>query len=785
MKSKTTKVRRYLAAILTVLMIFQQATTSVIYASSEAAVPTVTEAPAAQTEETPEKQVEETPEEKTPTEEENEGEESAAPTEALAENEAEPEVTVTPAAEPTATEAPAVEATATPVPEATEVPEATPTEVPTAASFTTADGIASVNLTQPISANAKFVATAQDADSDYFYNNVDAAMGAWVESNGLSVVDATAYDMHFEADGQELTVNQSATVHINFPTAILTQKPETGIQTTYYVLHIKNGTAVPAGTVNGDANGVYSADITTDGFSPFVFVKVASEDAIQKTDVIRNLENYLEKGSCTFHVNDQLITDLNNVNLKYNDTLKLFLSWKVPNSITDLASTDSFEYTLPIKFEQKSNGKLMDGSTPVGDYTISGSKLAFSYYPAFISVGNNIEGTLELEAVITKEATNNENGGKVQWVFPGIGTIVGHVERDTSGDAVSISKSIDNTDKNSLNNKKVTITVKSTGSNHKVSVNDVMGQYLSVAGGITQSSFIVTDKKNNNVSFTVSGENRNFNISLGDMADGDEIKIIYCVNVDNNAWNQNRYDNSWSDELKNTANAKVEGSQKASVSACVFLNKNWIQKSGTYNKDNNEVTWTIKVNEGAPLDIVGAKIKDTLGANQKYVENSFNVTPAVSGLTWELLSSETGFVFPEGSNKTYTITYKTEPTAADLSYNSSSVSNKVDITPPGSNTPISSGDKGVEVGTGYSFISKQCLTNPNPGQAQEVEWKTIVKVPANQETVNGAILKDTFASEMELVDGSVKKDGESITVTPLTNEHGFQYTWDIENSDKE
>ena len=60
MKSKTTKVRRYLAAILTVLMIFQQARTSVIYASSEAAVPTVTEAPAAQTEETSEKQVEET-----------------------------------------------------------------------------------------------------------------------------------------------------------------------------------------------------------------------------------------------------------------------------------------------------------------------------------------------------------------------------------------------------------------------------------------------------------------------------------------------------------------------------------------------------------------------------------------------------------------------------------------------------------------------------------------------------------------------------------------------------
>ena len=781
MKSKTTKVRRYLAAILTVLMIFQQATTSVIYASSEAAVPTVTEAPAAQTEEEPEKQVEETPEEKIPTEGENEGEESATPTEAPAENEAEPEVTVTPAAEPTATEAPTVEATATPVPEATEVPEATPTEVPTAASFTTADGIASVNLTQPISTNAKFVATAQNADSDYFYNNVDVAMGAWVESNGLSVVDATAYDMHFEADGQELAVNQSATVHINFPAPILTQKPETGIQTTYYVLHIKNGTAVPAGTVNGDANGAYSADITTDGFSPFVFVKAANGDAIQKTDVIRNLENYLEKDSCTFYLNDQKITDLNNVNLKYNDTLKLFLSWKVPNSIRDLASTDSFEYTLPIKFEQKSNGKLMNGLTPVGDYTISGSKLAFSYYSTFINSGNNIQGTLELEAVITKEITNKENGEEVRWVFPGIGTIVGHVERDT----VSIDKSIDNTDKNSLNNKKVTITVKSTGSNNNVSINDVMGKYLSVVGGITPSSFTVTDKNNNNVPFIVSSKDGNFDISLGKMENGNEIKVIYYVNVDNNACNQNRYDNSWSDELKNTANVKVDGSQKASVSAYVFLNKNWIQKSGTYNKDDNEVTWTIKVNEGVPLDIVGAKIKDALGANQEYVENSFNVTPAVSGLTWKSLSSETGFVFPGGSNNAYTITYKTKPTAADIAYNSSSVSNKVDITPSGSNTPISSGDIRVGVGTGYSFISKQCLTNPNPGQAQEVEWKTIVKVPANQGIVNGAILKDTFASEMELVEGSVKKDGESITVTPLTNEHGFQYTWDIKNSDKE
>ena len=144
MKSKTTKVRRYLAAILTVLMIFQQATTSVIYASSEAAVPTVTEAPAAQTEEEPEKQVEETPEEKIPTEGESEQTETstqdstdkqqeqteeAQPTE---EPQTEEAVTPAPETEIVSNEAPAVEMEAAGTEESNNVPSATNTDLPSA-----------------------------------------------------------------------------------------------------------------------------------------------------------------------------------------------------------------------------------------------------------------------------------------------------------------------------------------------------------------------------------------------------------------------------------------------------------------------------------------------------------------------------------------------------------------------------------------------------------------------------------------------------------------------------
>ena len=200
MKSKTTKVRRYLAAILTVLMIFQQATTSVIYASSEVAVPTVTEAPAAQTEETPEKQVEETPEENTPTEEENEGEESAAPTEAPAENEAEPEVTVTPAAEPTATEAPAVEATATPVPEATEVPEATPKT-----DFTYEDSRVAItakaeegaNLPQDAELRVEYL---QDTDSEKYNTELNELNNLLGVDNEKITADYLFYDIYFTSE---------------------------------------------------------------------------------------------------------------------------------------------------------------------------------------------------------------------------------------------------------------------------------------------------------------------------------------------------------------------------------------------------------------------------------------------------------------------------------------------------------------------------------------------------------------------------------------------------------
>ena len=297
MKSKTTKVRRYLAAILTVLMIFQQATTSVIYASSEAAVPTVTEAPAAQTEETPEKQVEETPEEKTPTEEENEGEESAAPTEAPAENEAEPEVTVTPAAEPTATEAPAVEATATPVPEATPIPEVTetPEETPKT-DFTYEDSRVAITAKAEEGANLP-----QDAElkADYIDPNSDVYKAA-VEAfnvqlgNDDTVADYVLYDIYFLSASKEGRIEPedgNVTVNVTFKTQQETENKGEILESQVVHLDDQNNAEVVSCNVDISSDGtVQSMTFTNNSFSPYGFRLAYAKQA---TPTVKSNEYYM------------------------------------------------------------------------------------------------------------------------------------------------------------------------------------------------------------------------------------------------------------------------------------------------------------------------------------------------------------------------------------------------------------------------------------------------------------------------------------------------------------
>ena len=164
----------------------------------------------------------------------------------------------------------------------TETESETETEAPKtnhfAASF--ANGKADVTLSEAISEKAQFIAEQKSEESAYFDDALNI-VGPWLDAKGLTILDAAVYDMHFEEDGKEIAVNQKANVNIQFASPILTMEPETGIQTQVYVLHIVNGNVEDAGSVTRNGAGaVTAASIHTNGFSPFVFVKVASGEPV-------------------------------------------------------------------------------------------------------------------------------------------------------------------------------------------------------------------------------------------------------------------------------------------------------------------------------------------------------------------------------------------------------------------------------------------------------------------------------------------------------------------------
>ena len=141
--------------------------------------------------------------------------------------------TEAPAQEAEQTEAPQENAAVTEAPQATETPAVTeaPAETATKAQFSGAvdNATANVTLAQPISDKAVFVARQYSVDSDYFVNNAEAAVSQWVANNGLTVLDATAYDMHFEENGQEISVCQPANVSLAFNSPILTMTGDAGV----------------------------------------------------------------------------------------------------------------------------------------------------------------------------------------------------------------------------------------------------------------------------------------------------------------------------------------------------------------------------------------------------------------------------------------------------------------------------------------------------------------------------------------------------------------------------
>lgn len=733
-------------------------------------------------------------------------EEPAAPAEQeTAEVTEAPQATEAPAQETAPTEAPAQEAEQTEAPQenaaVTETPQATeapvvteaPAETATKAQFSGAvdNATANVTLSQPISDKAVFVAKQYSVDSDYFANNAEAAVSQWVANNGLTVLDATAYDMHFEENGQEIAVNQSANVSLSFNSPILTMTGDAGVPSNIYVLHIVNGQAVAAGSASQDGNGaVVAANITTEGFSPFVFVKAVSGDAVAPADdqtpidlatAIKSIS--LAKVTYT-NKSGQMVTEAFDSNKKYPRNAKLDFRLEYAFAESNKPSADgvkSATYQLPagITFDNTNMPKNLTDPTYTagipGTYTIKDGVITFYYEEEYLKYHkNSIAGTLEFGGSLDESSLENEDS--ITITFPGSGegnTITIQFEEGNVKGEKSYTFNDDGT---------ITFTIKLnvTGKDvTNVNLTDTMGSNLEFA---SDPEFKLDG---NAVSGNISISGGVANLQLGNLTVGEHI-LTYKARLKSS-------ETTSGDTNKNAATWTWNENGSGNADTTVSVKKREIKKSGWYDATNNVINWTIYYTPGQLDSAAGKKIKDTLSGKHKYTGNykvyydknrtdmnwvSDNTLIAQGSLDGEATSFE--YTFPESCTDlggVYKIVYQTELTE--------DISNVPDgglkLTNKAEDDKTSTGDTSVTVNkpSGPSEPSENIVQKSGTSNSEDrtAEW-TITVTPPTGKTVTDLVVTDTLKDFWNW-QGKFLKDTLEIKEGNTTLEKGTDYTIQI------
>ena len=658
------KSKRVLAFLLVALMVVQQSSVTILADEQSADIHNVQNQEETSTEEktweTPEEKVQETV---TP-EPENKDEQTSS--DEQPEEKEDAVVTVTPAAteeaEITATPTEAAKADAeddTAKPSITE----TPVEATTTTEFSGAvdNATANVSLSQPISDKAIFVANQYSVESDYFTNNAEAAITQWVEANNLTVLDAVAYDMHFEENGQEISVSQHADVNLSFSSPILSQTADIDVPSQVYVLHVVNGQAVSAGTATQNSNGaVTAANISTDGFSPFVFIKATNGDAVQTTEA-------------------EQTTDLNR--FVTNISLKESNGNDIPQENGVYQLRPETDYKLKLSFQENKDLQYANNEDGKLYYTLpAGITIPDDIAPTQFKIGDLEGNTFSYHAGSNQiEVQININGGDKYNEFKGAGDAFfdlefnvqfqRNMEQIVFGNTKTVKVYVDSTNglaldkiaKYNSDNGTVsyTVTVTSTGISEDVIVTDTLsGSWLKM---YSADDVTITSNKNNDLSeVTKSVSGRVMTVTIPSMTHGEVITITYTVQVDYDKVASVSTDIQKANTL-NTVSVNRTDVENVSVNADVEY-KPAIAKTASVNA-NNKITYTITLNSDYRYDISGKTITDVIpSAARRFGEYSgtgITVTRYSSGNTTPVDSVEVpwkNIISPEA--KDYTWSYR-------------------------------------------------------------------------------------------------------------------------------
>ncbi len=470
-----------------------------------------------------------------------------------------------------------------------------------------------------------------------------------------------------------------------------------------------------------------------------------------------DLSDYLNwegDNSSSIKINGKELTEGGTTEVTAGDSVEITLGWNFADGSVPTSEKDVLVYTIPegIQMADKT-GTLYFGQQNVGTYQISGNKISLLYTDkAFFEEGSR-GGKLEISGILSEKVIQEATKETYTFSFPGSKTFTIDMDKDHSGDGVTVTKkNAKLNDANGLNNLTAdfVVAIKTVGDYKNVVFQDEMGSYLSLKGDVS----FYTDEScstpyTGRVSKDADQPSNGFKYTIAELSD-QTIYAKYTVNVDKKIYTiTNIYDGNQTGTITNTAKVKTEDGKENSSSARVeFDPRSWVTKTGSYNSTTEQIDWTITINKGGNFDISGTTLKDVISDKTcELVAGSFKTN--IKDLTYEKLLAGS-YVFPEGSTGEYTISYSTtKGTTSETS--AVTKKNTVTVNPWGDSSEIS-GEANVQIGKNWDYVDKECLTS---GNSQTVDWKITVHVPATG--IENLVVQEFIPDEMSYVDGSLKE----------------------------
>ena len=362
-------------------------------------------------------------------------------------------------------------------------------------------------------------------------------------------------------------------------------------------------------------------------------------------------------------------------NISQNDSLKFKINYTLPAG-TLSQDKRTIKFNVPGNVTEVTgtlSGVVKDqNDVVVGSYSIHDGIVEINFYDEYVekNQSNNysIDGFVSFEARADK--INSDDKGETTLIFKDNLSFNLNIEdKIIKTEDLTVQK-----EATSVNNQDDTITYKITvssnnGTASRVTLIDVMSKV-----GITDVNSIQITGAGSDYTIS-SAENNKFTIDLPQMNENSSYTIIYTAKLTDDSNGKITTNNKVTVDSTNESGAKLH--DEATVETEV--NRKRISKDVI--NEEGKLYWTIIINENN-LDISGWTLSDIL--NGYPYEKEVDISPSIN----EQSKIKLPYKFPEGTTKTYTITY--EATEKDLGKNQAL--NKAILTSPDGKTSYDTGD---------------------------------------------------------------------------------------------